>query len=383
MHPQVLQRALERLADRFPVVEIEAAAVRQHHVEIGVAGEHVVPGRPAQDLVRLAAEQGQAGEVLRLVHGQHPLGLGHALGVRGGARGEEDLRERIGPDPGEGGLDIRRGIALHDVRERGYAAAGRPARDLLHALEDVERQRRTVGLRIGGVDHRGTHLAGAIAQPGPGLRQERVLLGQRHQRRADRLGGEREDRVIDRGAGQDDDGAAITDPPRKETRGGGADQPGRLRVGDFPPAVPAPLRDEDAVGRLPGPAVQPVEGRPGDRTEFEVRAQDYRPVGTLFPADPVGHDFQCVGQSRPPPGRNLLRGRRKGTGGGPVRRGRRGACIHGSTGEVGARPEKRRHSAPSRHARTCSGHPRPSAAAPPPGPHRDAARRGCPEQVRA
>ena len=38
---------------------------------------------------------------------------------------------------------------------------------------------------------------------------------------------------------------------------------------------------------------------------------------------------------------------------------------------------------PSRHARTCSGHPRPAAASPAAGAHRDAARRGCPEQVRA
>ena len=36
-----------------------------------------------------------------------------------------------------------------------------------------------------------------------------------------------------------------------------------------------------------------------------------------------------------------------------------------------------------RHARTRSGHPHPSAASLPPGSHRDAARRGCPERVRA
>ena len=342
----------------------------------------VVPGRPAQDRVRLAAEQGQAGEVLRLVHGQHPLGLGHALGVRGGARGEEDLRQRVRSDPGEGGVDVRRGIALQEVRERCHAAAGRAARDLLHAVEDVERQRRTVGLRIGGIDHRGAHLTGAIAQPGPGLGQQRVLLGQRHQRRADGLGGEREDRVIDRRPGQHDDRAAVTDAPREETRGGGADQPGHLRVGDFPPAVPAPLRDENAVGRLPGPAAQPVQGRPCDRTEFEVRAQDYRPVGTFLPADPVGHDFQCVGQSRLPPGRNLLRNRRKGTGDGTVRRGRRGACIHGAAGEAGA-PASPLASVPPpscpdlfRASTSCG-------IAVPAGKGEAAEGRGCPEQVRA
>ena len=38
-------------------------------------------------------------------------------------------------------------------------------------------------------------------------------------------------------------------------------------------------------------------------------------------------------------------------------------------------------SPPGRHARTCSGHPCASAASPVPGSHRDAPRRGCPEQV--
>ena len=292
MHPEILQRSLEQLSGRLPVVEIEAAAVRQHHVEVGVAGEHMVPGGPAQDLVRLAAEQGKAGEILRLVDGQHPLGLGHALGVGHGARDEEDLGERVRPHPGESRFGVRGGVSLQDVGERRDTGAIAAARDPVHAVEDVEPERRPVGLRVGGVDHRRAHLAGAVEQSRPRLGQEGVLLGQRHQGSADGLRRERQDRVIDRGSRQHDDRAAMPDPPRKESFRRGAHPLGHFRVGDLAPAVAAPLRDEDALRRFPGPAVQPVDGRARDRTEVETRPQDHRPVGTFLPADGMGLDLR-------------------------------------------------------------------------------------------
>ena len=41
----------------------------------------------------------------RLVRAQHALGVDDALGVAGRARGEQDFRDRVGPDLGVGGVD--------------------------------------------------------------------------------------------------------------------------------------------------------------------------------------------------------------------------------------------------------------------------------------
>ena len=85
-----------------PASMYERAAVAQHHVEIVVPAEGMVPGQPVDEHLRPALDERPHQRALLLVHREHALGVDHALRAPGRARCEQDLRDGVGSDPGEG-----------------------------------------------------------------------------------------------------------------------------------------------------------------------------------------------------------------------------------------------------------------------------------------
>ena len=196
---QVLQRGGEPPVGGLALVDVEAAAVGEHHVEIVAAAEDVVPGEPVEDAVRPLLEELKDGGHLGLVGAHHPLGGQHPLGIGARARGEEDLREGVRADPGVGGIHLGVGAGRQQVGE-GRHLARRPLGpdgDDLDALQLGEGERAGVAAGVVDEGYGGLHLVEHVGQPPVGLADQRVLLGERHGGDADILRGQRQKRVID------------------------------------------------------------------------------------------------------------------------------------------------------------------------------------------
>jgi hypothetical protein len=89
---------------RLAAVDVERAAVPQHHVEVVIAAEGVAPRQPVDGdrrLVRVGEKRPQLRDRL-LVRAQHALRVDDALGLARRARGEQDLGDRVRPNRGAG-----------------------------------------------------------------------------------------------------------------------------------------------------------------------------------------------------------------------------------------------------------------------------------------
>ncbi len=256
---EVFDRASESLRRRLAVVDIERPAIGQHQIEIVAAAEHVVPGKPVEDLRRMLAQEGPDLSDLQLVDAHHPMRRHHALGGRGRARREQDFCQRLGADGRMSGRQVDAGIA---GEQRGECSMSRPAvclgGDDLGPGQCLDRQRFCEPAGIGDEDHCRPYRVENAGQPPAGFGQQRVLLGQRRQRDAGILGGESENGVIDAVARQHGDGAIRPEPARQQGAGDGLHAFQRLAIGEPPPSRTGAFGDEGARRHLVGPAVQPV-----------------------------------------------------------------------------------------------------------------------------
>ena len=271
---------------------MERAAVPEHHAEIVVAAEGVVPRQPVDQNLRAVLEERPHERVLLLVDGEHALGVDHALRDSGRAGSEEDFRDRARADALERRLDPGRCFGGEQLGDRCRVRAD-------------GRERRREFLGIGGPHEPRTQ------QPEDGLELGEVL---RHQRVGGRDRGdrhpyvhrpEREERVIDRVVGEDHERPRGIEPSVEQPLRGAARERERLAVAELPPgAVPA-LGEESPVRRLAGPALEPLADRARVPPERKGRAQDHRAVAAALDFDTRRREPQARPKIRP---HDLLQG---------------------------------------------------------------------------
>jgi hypothetical protein len=83
-----------------------------------VAAEGVAPRQPVDDHRALLREEGPRLPDHLLIGGKHPVRVEHAFRRAGGPGGEQDLRDGVGPESGEGRLDRGAGLAGEQGGER-------------------------------------------------------------------------------------------------------------------------------------------------------------------------------------------------------------------------------------------------------------------------
>ena len=173
-----------------------------------VAAEGVVPGQPVDQHRRLLGQRREALPDHLLVRAQHALGVDHALGQLGRARGEQELGDRVGADRGVRGVDRGGRLGREQVGERASSRGRR-------ALPSVEHDRR-LGRHDGG--DRLARTPARSRTPGPGvsmledvaqlavvLRDQRIRRRDRRERHAGEHRAEREQEVLEVVVGQDRD----------------------------------------------------------------------------------------------------------------------------------------------------------------------------------
>ena len=224
---------------------MERAAVPEHHAEIVVAAEGVVPRQPVDQHLRPVLEEGPDDRVLLLVDGEHALRIDHALGGSGRTGSEKDLRYGPGSDAGEGFVHLG-------------------ARFLPKQLVDRRRPRADRGKRrrelrgIGGPHQARTQKVEDRFELGEILRHQRVGGRDRSDRNADMHRAEREKRVVDGVVREDHHRPRAIEPPVEQSLADAAHQPERLAVAQLPPGTVPALGEEGPLRRLAGPALEPL-----------------------------------------------------------------------------------------------------------------------------
>ena len=220
---EIAHGLLDAAGHRLALVEIHRAAVEQRQPDIVVAAEGVIPRQPVDDDGRLVLQERQRLAQHHLVGADHPLGVDDRLGIAGRARGQQEFCDGIGTD----GLDARHrgrgctGVAMQ-IGEHRHVAAG-------HARHRTPRSRFRAGTlacqRIGEfVGVVGEHQAGRqqlhqIGELAVILRHQRIGRRHRTERNAGIERAEREQRVVDRIAGQDHDRLLGRKAAREQRRG--------------------------------------------------------------------------------------------------------------------------------------------------------------------
>ena len=118
---QVAHRLLDQPGRRPALVDVQRAAVAQHHVQVVVAAEGVAPRQPVHQHRLLVLEEAPGLRDHLLVGAQHAVGVDHHLRVAGRARGQQVLGMRVGRDGLEGRAHCR-------ALGRAQQAARRPVR---------------------------------------------------------------------------------------------------------------------------------------------------------------------------------------------------------------------------------------------------------------
>ncbi|MNP10124.1 hypothetical protein D3C76_1022620 [compost metagenome] len=105
-------------------VQVEAAAVVQHDAKVVAAAEGVVPRQPVHQHRRLFSEHREGLQQHLLVGAQHALGGDDRLGQLGGAGGEEELGDGVGPGGGKRRIGWCKVARLQQAVEAQVPAAG-------------------------------------------------------------------------------------------------------------------------------------------------------------------------------------------------------------------------------------------------------------------
>ncbi len=231
----------------------------QHHVEVVVAAEGVVPGKPVHQRQRLLGEEWPALQRLLLVRREHAVGVDDALRQSGRSGSEQDFRDHAGAGRGGGLLDDGAGRRAREIVEQRHAfeiGAVAARHDFGGAADRRQRVRERRG--VGDVNEAGLEQLGDVLQLRKVLALQRVGDRDRRDRNAGGVARKHQQRMVDRIRRQDHHRALRRKSARDQRRGERIDRRPRLRVGQLAPAVVHALLQERARGlRLRRGAKQP------------------------------------------------------------------------------------------------------------------------------
>jgi hypothetical protein len=303
---QVRDRVGEQRRRRLALVDVERAAVAQHHVEVVVAPEGVVPGQPVDDHRRLVVEEGPDLRDHLLVRTQHRLRVEHALRQIRRTGGEEDLRDGVGADLALSPRDRIRRRCGTKIRKGRHGAVGRRcAGDEFRSLEVDRLQGRGVARRIVEEDELRldefddeTQLAEILAQPRIGRRDRRHGNADLHR-------GQHQHRVVDAVLGQHQDRAFRREVAVEKRLRRALHAPPGFAVGDPLPILAGrragALGEKDVIGRALRPGFEVHAEAAGRLVQGKRRAQDHAARRQVLDLDP--------GRRKSPPWRRASGGR--------------------------------------------------------------------------
>ena len=119
---QVAQRLGHACGSGLAFVNVQRAAVGQHHAKVMVAAKGVAPRQPIDQHQFAVGDRRHGLCHLALVGAPHALGNDHRLGHLGRAGGEHEFGEGRWRDGGKRGIDSRRGLG----RQKSVKTAQRP-----------------------------------------------------------------------------------------------------------------------------------------------------------------------------------------------------------------------------------------------------------------
>ena len=258
---QIAHGLLDAAGHRLALVEIHRAAVVERQPDIVVAAKGVIPRQPVDDDRRLVLQERQRLAQHHLVGADHALGVDDGLGIAGRARGQQEFCDGVGTDGVMRRIEPRMLRRRQQIgQQRHLAARHRAARRRdLGPKRNVGRQRIGKFAGVVGEDEARRQQLHQKAELAVVPRHQRIGRRYRAERNAGIERAERDQRVVDRIAGEDDDRLFGREPARQQRRG---DVPGRgqqLRVGDLAPAAAGvALGHEDAIGLGLGPMMQAI-----------------------------------------------------------------------------------------------------------------------------
>ncbi len=197
----------------------------------------MVPGQPVDQNRRFVLEEGERVADHDLVGRDHALRVDHRLRLAGGAGGEQELGDRLGPEVGDGDIDSFGCRLRQDLIEimrvgNGGEVAGAEDRN---AFQHDSADRVFVELDMLGEDHAGRDQVEDVMQLVEILRLGRIGRCDRGVRHAGAHAAERDEAVIDRIAGEDDDGAVGGELVVDQILRNRAAEIARLAIGHAPP----------------------------------------------------------------------------------------------------------------------------------------------------
>ena len=267
---QVAQRLVDERGRRLAFVDVERAAIGQHHAEVVVAAEGVVPGQPVDQHRALLGQDRHRLSHLLLVGAPHAVGVDDGLGQLGRAAGEQELDDGVGRGGLLGGIDGGRGFGGQQFGQRRAGTAAK------RCVIGVARQhdfaaggchggnRRAIARAVLGPDQARRQRVDDVAQLAVVLADGRIRGRGGRIRHAGVQAAERQQRVIDAVVGQDHHRPLGRQPAREQRLADAASGIQRLRVADVAPVAelsvsqPLALGDEGFVGRGARPMDQAI-----------------------------------------------------------------------------------------------------------------------------
>ncbi len=283
---------------RLPGVDIHGAAVPQHHIDIVIAAERVVPRQPVDRHRRMILEEGPDLRHALLVGTQHALGIDHTLWLPGGARRKQEFGDRVRPDLGRRLVNSCRRRDREKVIERGHLhPIGRVLRD-----DDLRAPPINAAERLGEfgtILHKyqaGGHHAQDIFQLAEILRHQRIRRRHRGHRHAHVHGAVIQQRVVDTGIGQDHHRPVHGQATVQYSLADTLHLLEKIGVVHPPPITirTRPVGDKRRLRRLRRPFLDPVTLTVRIGTQFLRRAQDHPSAADVFDDDPLlchGYEF--------------------------------------------------------------------------------------------
>ena len=237
---QIAHGLLDAAGHRLALVEIHRAAIVQRQPDIVIAAEGVIPRQPVDDDRRLVLQERQRLAQHHLVGADHALGIDDRLWIAGRARRQQEFRDRVRAD----GLVHRVEAADATAQPSGPPARSRRGRARAPYEAAISVPKGHVGgQRIGefrgvvGEDEARRQQLHQIAELAVVPRHQRIGRRYRTEGNAGIERAERDQCVIDRVAGENDDRPVGRKPARQQR---GRDVPRRrqqFRIGDLPPAA--------------------------------------------------------------------------------------------------------------------------------------------------
>ena len=282
---EVGNRLLDLARHRLAFVDVQGAAVEQHQVEIMVAAEGVVPGRPVEQYRRLVFQKRQHGGDHALVAAQHAMGVDDSLGHAGGTGGEEEFGDAVRAHLLMGGVHRWAGDAGCEFAEQRRCAPGR--RFVRHQQLGTGRNRGFNRARenaaIGGEHQTRFKQRDDVLEFVKILRDQRIRHRHRRKRNADMHRRQCQEAMLDIVAGQDQ---------QRPLRRQAANEQGLRQAPHLqqcsavskpaPAAACGAFGKEGVFGPFAGPADQRV-GHPFLITPERMRrAQQQAAIGTPF-----------------------------------------------------------------------------------------------------